>query len=494
MFRKNSQQDIVRKQCNIGKYEKFESNTSWNANKQLHFCSENINLCQTNIHHNPIYHKSHKTKCSENAKVNSVHEAPMVSSNDVKKKLHKQLTKDLKQKTFTIQNKSSHLRLKLRKRVNNENFEHSSFESPSNKLATIDPTHKNQHNMSSSSKPLIPQLLKTDESKPNNFFEFRLTSLNEDLDKSLDLLPLRQENSLHFLTSVAHDEERNERHSSLSDKKLNDSITRCLNPINGLPLPEDFTMQDLDVFDTVMQSRNNQTKNDHVSFSSPSSDVSKHKLLTSTSKQYPGPKPKFKLVDEKVSSLYSFAADESSCEGILVTPPVATKKVKFDFMQNNTYSKPQLSSDTFSSDDGSMNICELLETSDTENEKRNKKVVAFRSIDNQDKFYDEPQGFNVFCSKSARTKSKQALVDAVTDAVELIDKMSTTGSNQIPVNNLSSVPSSDEEDILHVSLNRHSFTSSQFAPLGLSIKLLRLHRILQTKNDEERENIMCLHR
>ena len=50
----------------------------------------------------------------------------------------------------------------------------------------------------------------------------------------------------------------------------------------------------------------------------------------------------------------------------------------------------------------------------------------------------------------------------------------------------------DSDDVLQSSLNRFSFNFSHMGSLGTSLRLMRLHRVLQGRKEKERENIMRL--
>ena len=100
-------------------------------------------------------------------------------------------------------------------------------------------------------------------------------------------------------------------------------------------------------------------------------------------------------------------------------------------------------------------------------------------------------------SQSENQNLKRKLFDAVAESSCILKNVTLSGSVPNACNDneeYSCEMLSEEEDILRSSLSRFSFSSSHLAPLGTSLKLLKLHRLLQPRSDAERENIMSIYR
>ena len=478
---------MIRKQCNIGKYEKFETDCSSNTDECSQMHLENLNLCQTNIYHSPIIQESLRAKSLSTPKFsfNTPIAKGKADSNFAKKHSKR---KSLKQKEIASNDQNSFFqpspkfqtisqKAKIKQRISVSQKSNLSTSS-STRLA-----HKKHEYVSMYPSSIYLTQNLEQNVKSNNFAnhsKFCFSPLRmKDLDDSLDLFPHKDASS-SSMTSQGDE-------TLLPNPHRCDNITRSSDSsVNALPcLDEDFKMQDLIEFDSTLQT--NKSEDDQPHFIAPNHNEIPALLAATTANQQSEQNAMLSGYD--IPLLLSSVTEESSSKQSLLNP---SKKVKFDLTQQNQ--SPQLcSSFTSSSDDTTLHVYELQEDSDVERESRF-EATKVRSLIHQQNFFEESQKLNNSYSKQTRRKSEEALVKAVTDAKDMIGKVTAGKLTCVADSDESSAPSSDEEDVLLSSLNRLSFTFSQFTPLGLSLKVLRLHRILQDKNDEQRENIMSLNR
>lgn len=488
---------IVKKQCNIGKYEAYHGNKD-------NFIAKNVlddqsyrlgaNLRQSNISHNPLV-GNNKLKKYGKYSVSNVKQEKFFSKNlfDLD---------DSEADCFEIENsgkshKSNYDRHFHREMSQNPSCvaERSSASVNENNDMPFVLSHSLlNHGVESSLQfPDCVQSLPMHTSSPN--FELR----RDDNFTDLDVLPhklISQTSSVSTSSSSRYSTANNESESLLNFLKLKHvQQSPTFSNSNDVTI-EDLLMSDLNCATDCPQSTNLFTKATENFFQEYQCDSENAGFHDSTKLKF---NSKFLSVDDTEPASVS--------KNHFDKLPSSPKKVQFDLTVHETNSSEVLrpisqdSSVQSSNPSTSTPFMKCYPGADLLHESTFEKSLTNVTTSNGPLHLSEllvsaKSSLNI---PSSCDESDESFLCTNSNSSDLVECNSSASKNTITdiivVDvNMDEEDEEDEEDILHSSLNNLSGDSSNLFSLGTSLRLLKLNRILHEMNEKEREQMMALYR